>query len=260
MVADVRQARHLAWRLFVRNLKAQYRQSLLGYLWLLIPPLATAGVWVFLNGAQIIAVGDTGIPYAVFVLAGTVLWNGFVEALNSPLRHFSEARQVLTKVQVPSEAVVLAGMGEVLFNLVIRLVVVLLVCIALGFVPPWTALLSPLGVLPLLLLGIGMGLLLAPFGLLYGDVQRGITMVTMFWFFLTPVVYPLPTEGVVRLLGYINPVTPLLVAARDLLARGYVQMSLPAVLMTGLAILLFLGGWIFFRLALPHIIIRLGNR
>lgn len=260
MVGNVRRAHHLAWRLFVRNLKAQYRQSLLGYLWLLIPPLVTAGVWIFLNGSQIISVAETGIPYAVFVLTGTVLWNGFVEALNSPLRHFSEARQMLTKVQVPSEAVVLAGMGEVLFNLAIRLVVVLAVCVALGFLPPWTALLSPVGMLPLLLLGIALGLLLAPFGLLYGDVQRGLSMVTMFWFFLTPVVYPLPTEGLVRLLGYINPATPLLVAARDLLTRGYVQTPLAAVLMTGLALVLLLAGWLLFRLSLPHIIIRLGNR
>ena len=260
MASDLREAAPLAWRLLVRNVSAQYRQSLLGYVWLLVPPLVMAGAWVFLNDADVVAVGATDVPYPVFVLVGTVLWNGFVEALNAPLRHLSEAQQLLTKVRVPAEAIVLAGLGEVAFNLAVRLGVVALVCLGLGFVPPWMALLSPLGIGPLLLLGVAGGLLLAPFGLLYGDVQRGIGVVTTFWFFITPVAYPLPLEGLASLVAYGNPVSPLLMAARDLLTRGSVQAPLAALLVAGIALALLLASWGLFRVALPHIVFRLGNR
>ena len=86
MVADLRASRELAWRLLVRNISAQYRQTLLGYVWAFLPPIVTTLVWVFLNAQKIFDVGETGVPYPVYVLTGTILWQVFVDAMNSPLR------------------------------------------------------------------------------------------------------------------------------------------------------------------------------
>ena len=260
MFGNLRGARHLSWRLLVRNVKSQYRQSLLGYMWLIVPPFVVAGVWIFLNGTDIVSVGETDVPYPVFVLVGAVLWSSFVEGLNSPLQQFNQARSMLTKVQIPSEALVLAGAGELVFNLAVRLVAVLLVCLAMGFVPPWTALFSPLPMLALLTLGIALGLLVAPFGLLYDDVQRGLAIVSTFWFFLTPVVYPVPMHGAGLWLSYLNPVSPLLTAGRDLLTIGSIQLPMMALIAAGIALLVLLVAWVHFLLALPHVIVRLGNR
>ena len=63
-----KQSRHLAWRLFRRNLAGQFRQSLLGYFWLFFPPLMNSG-FIFLNGQGMIEVKDTPIPYPVFTLS-----------------------------------------------------------------------------------------------------------------------------------------------------------------------------------------------
>src|SRR5690606_1961338 len=62
MFADLRNSRELAWRLFVRNFSAMYRQSILGCVWALILPLLMPLVWVFLNGQRIINVVDPGVP------------------------------------------------------------------------------------------------------------------------------------------------------------------------------------------------------
>ncbi|HEX7069434.1 MAG TPA: ABC transporter permease, partial [Rhodothermales bacterium] len=188
------------------------------------------------------------------------LWSTFVEAINSPLRHFGEARSMLTKIQMPSEAVVLAGTGELLFNLCVRLVAVLAVCLAIGYVPPWTIVLSPLPMFALLVLGVALGLILAPFGLLYDDVQRGLGVATTFWFFVTPVVYPVPMRGAGEWMTYLNPVNPLLTAARDLFALGSLQHPKMMLGAAALAFVLLAAGWILFLLALPHVIVRLGNR
>ena len=92
MIADLFASRELAWRLLLRNIQSQYRRSLLGYLWALLPPLVSTLVWVFLRGARIFNVGETDIPYPAYVLVGTLLWQSFVEALNSPLRQLSAAQ------------------------------------------------------------------------------------------------------------------------------------------------------------------------
>src|SRR5688572_16781711 len=86
MGRDLLASRELAWRLLVRNISAQYRQSLLGYAWAFVPPIFTSLIWIFLQSQKVLGVGDTAMPYVVFVITGTVLWQTFVEALNSPLQ------------------------------------------------------------------------------------------------------------------------------------------------------------------------------
>jgi lipopolysaccharide transport system permease protein len=61
MGSDLLAARELAWRLLVRNISAQYRQSVLGYAWAFLPPLFTTAIWVFLQSQRVLGVGDTGM-------------------------------------------------------------------------------------------------------------------------------------------------------------------------------------------------------
>jgi lipopolysaccharide transport system permease protein len=195
MGSDLLASRELAWRLLVRNLSAQYRQSLLGYAWAFIPPVFTTAIWVFLQNQRVFDVADTGMPYPVFVLIGTVLWQTFTEALNSPLQMVNQSRSMLTKINFPREALILTGVGQVLFNFVIR--AALLVPVMWWFKIPLqlSILLAPLGVIALIGLGTMIGLLLTPLGMLYQDVGRVLGFATQGLFFLTPIVYPVPNAS-----------------------------------------------------------------
>lgn len=255
--ADLRVAPSVAWRLFLHGLRAGHRQSRLGYAWLLLPPLATTATWVYLNSIRVLDVGPTETPYTVYVLTGTILWQVFAEALQSPLQQLTAARSILTKSRTPHEAPLLAGLFEVLFNLAVRAVVLLPVYVWFGLGWSLSMLLVPLGVGALLLLGFSAGLLLAPAGLLYRDVSRGLSLLLGFWFFLTPVIYPPPASGPASLLVTLNPVAPLLVTTRRWLTsrvltpeRGFAQVL-------ALSLLMFAAGWLFYRLARPHLVARL---
>lgn len=259
--ADLRVSPRLAWRLFLHTLRASYRRSWLGYLWLLAPPLATTATWVFLNAARVLNVGPTETPYAVYVLSGTMLWQVFADAINSPLQQLSTARAILTRSRVPHEALLLAGVIEVLFNFSVRLLVLLPVLV--WFRPhlsltPAALLLAPLGVAALLLLGFALGLLLTPFGLLYQDVSRGLALAVGFWFFLTPVIYPWPSGGRAALLAKLNPVAPLLDATRGWLTTGRTAFAREFLFVAALTLPVLLTAWLLQRLARPHIIARLG--
>jgi hypothetical protein len=84
----------------------------------------------------------------------------------------TESRSMLAKINFPREALILAGIGLVLFNFAIR--AVLLVAVMVWYQVPPTAglLLVPLDVLALIGLGTMIGVLLTPLGILYQDVGR----------------------------------------------------------------------------------------
>lgn len=247
----------VAWQLFTRRLQAGHRRNFLGYLWLLLPPVATTAVWVALNSARILQVGYTDVPYPLFVLTGTVLWQLFVDALNAPLQHLAASRSILTKSRIPHEAVLGAGVLEVLFNFAVRALV--LVPVFLWFSARWSAsmLLAPLGVLALLLAGFAVGLFLSPLGMLYADVGRGIGLATGVLFFLTPVLYPIPTHGPASALRVLNPVAPLLSTARGWLTGGAASPAPGFVAVLAASMLMLVLAWLLYRVSRPHLIARL---
>ena len=259
MFADLRASRFLAWRLFVRNLAAQHRQTVLGYLWLLLVPVVQTLLWVFLNAQKVINVGATDIPYPAFVLTGTLLWQGFADALQTPLQQIQASKQMLTKIHFPHEAILLAAMGQVLVNFGIRLLLLVAVFLWYGIPLTTSLLLAPLGIFAMMGFGMMLGLLLTPLSMLYGDVQRLLTMAISLWFFVTPVIYPTPTGGWAALITQINPVTPLLVTTRQWLTGAELTQLGPFLIVVTATLVLGLFGWIIYRLAMPHLIERIGS-
>lgn len=126
---DLCSSRELAWRLVVRDISALYRQSLLGLLWAFLPPIVTALIFIILHQQEVFTVRETSIPYPAFVLVGTVLWQVFVDSINAPLRSVIAAKPMLAKIKFPYEALILSAMGQVLFNLGIKLVILAVVFI-----------------------------------------------------------------------------------------------------------------------------------
>lgn len=249
---DLRHAFAPAWQLFRRNLEVRYRRAWLGYLWLLLPSVGTTLVWVYVQSRRIIAIAPTDLPYPVHVLAGMIFWHVFVDALNAPLQQLNAGRHLITRSRMPHEALILAGVLEVLLNCAVRLVILAVVLMAFRVPIGTTALLVPLGIAALLLFGLALGLLLAPLGMLYDDVGSAITLGTGFWFFLTPILYRAPDTGLLRL----NPVTPLLDTTRAWLTTGNTSSGFVAVTLAAGAILLL--AWPLYRIARPHVVARLG--
>jgi lipopolysaccharide transport system permease protein len=258
MWKDLMASRGLAWRFMVRDIRAQYRQTFLGYLWAFIPPVFTTLIFVFLTGKKLLNIADTGIPYPVYVMLGTILWYVFFEGVNSPIKIISGTKLMLTKIHFPRESLIIAALGEVIFNFLIRLVLIVLILIWFRVPISTAVLLVPLGVLVLMLLGLMFGLLLTPLALLYGDVEKALPILLQIWFFLTPVIYPIPATGAGAILNYVNPVVPVLNTCREMLTSGVITRPGLFVLIAMLTILFLVIGWVLYRLAMPHLIARIG--
>jgi lipopolysaccharide transport system permease protein len=258
MWRDLHGARELAWRLFIRDISAKYRQSLLGIFWAFLPPIITGLVFIILQAKKVVIFGETDIPYPVFVLVGTTLWQLFTESLNAPLNSVQSAKSMLAKINFPREALIVSAVYGVLLNLLIKSLV--LVGIFLFFQVHVTSglLLAPFAILVIILLGITIGLLLTPLGMLYTDVASGLAVVIQLWFFVTPVVYPPPQTFPYSLIAILNPISPLLMGTRDLLTKGVLEDSGLFLVVTGLTVTGLLAAWVLYRASLPIIIERMS--
>lgn len=257
MGQDLKASRELAWRLFIRDVSATYRQSLLGVFWAFVPPVITGLIFIILQSRKVVDLGETDIPYPVFVLVGTILWQLFTESLNAPLKSVTQAKPMLAKINFPREALVVSAFYTMLLSFLIKSVV--LAGIFIYFQIPFTRglILAPVAVLALILLGISIGLLLTPIGTFYTDIATSLPVVSQLWFFVTPVVYPPPSNFPFSLIATLNPVSPLLIAARDLATKGILTNSEQFFITSGLMGLTLLAAWIVYRTALPIMIERM---
>jgi lipopolysaccharide transport system permease protein len=257
--SELPEAHELGSRLFKRNIKAMYRQSLLGITWALFPPLITAGLWIFLRGNNVMSLGETSVPYPVFVLVGTMLWQIFTESILSPLKSITTNKAMLIKINIPREGLLLSGIYEVFFNVLIKML--LLVIIFIAFKQPVT--LSVIwvipGILSNMLCGFSLGLLLTPVGMLYTDIQRGLGIALPFLMYLTPVIYPKPTEGMVATIMKLNPMATLLVETRNWFTSQPVLELNAFLIYTAVFMVISFFALMIFRISMPMIIERIGS-
>ncbi|NLB66574.1 MAG: ABC transporter permease [Lentisphaerae bacterium] len=258
MMADLWKGRELAWRLTVRDISAQYRQTFLGLLWALILPLANTAVWLYLNLTGIVVLQETPIPYPVYVFSGTMLWAIFMDSINAPMGQTNAARGMLTKLNFPREALLLAGVYKTLFNSGIKIVLLLGILPFFKVYPSWGLALFPLGIISLILVGTAIGLFITPVGMLYTDVGRGMPLVMQFIMYATPVVFAMPKSGLAATLFKINPLTPLILTTRDWLTGGSPELIGFFLAVNAVGLLLLLASWIGYRLSLPILIERMS--
>lgn len=255
---DIKLSRFLARQLAVRDIKAQYRQSYFGILWAFITPLATAMVWIVLNGTGTVRLSDTGIPYPLYVFTGTLLWSIITEAINSPMQSTNSARGILSKINFPKEALILSGIYKLLFNTSIKIILLLVFVFLYGVGLNWSLLLFPLAILGGLLIGTTIGLFITPLGLLYKDVGKIISFGMQFLMYATPVVYTIPKEGLMKTLMELNPLSPIILIGRDL-AVGSPPTYLPYFLIVIAACIpLFILALLLYRISIPVLVERLS--
>ncbi|MEM9924945.1 MAG: ABC transporter permease [Cyanobacteria bacterium P01_D01_bin.50] len=259
MWRDLLASRELALRLMVRDISAKYRQSFLGIFWAFIPPIVMAAGFTLAKSGGVVNVGNTDIPYPAYVMFSMTLWQTFVEALQGPIQAVGNAKGMLSKINFPREALILAKLGEVFFNFGIKLILILGLFIWFQIPVTWSIILAPVALIHLVTLGSFIGLLLAPMSALYRDFSMAITLATSFWLFLTPVVYPVPSDGIFGSIVKLNPVTPLLVTTRELATTGIISNPQGFWVASLIAIAGLLLAWIIYRLAMPYIVERMSS-
>ncbi|HRJ73757.1 MAG TPA: ABC transporter permease [Terrimicrobiaceae bacterium] len=258
MFSDLRASLHTGLQLATRDIHGLYRQNILGFAWILLPPIVTTALWLGLSQAGIAVVRtDSGMPYPVFLTLGTLLWSLFTDALNTPRLQVAGNMGTLANISFPPESVIVSGIMQIILNFTVRLLLLIGVAAWFEYLPSlWSPALA-LAALYILLLGTALGVFLIPFTTIYKDIGQMLNLGIPLLMYTAPVVYGVPQQGLLRYLMLANPLTYAFNAARSCIDGVFVSTDLIALAaLTPLAIAALLAAWAIFRITLPHLVER----
>ncbi len=245
--------RNLLYQLIMRDLVTRYRQSMLGYVWAIVPQLLTVLVFYLLTQQRMLNLGKTEMPYVLHALWGVSLWQYFSACLVNATSALSRAENLVKKVNFPQEVLVFACVGQPLVDFIIRLFPFLLLCYVSDFVPAWQSIFILVPLLFLTLLVFAVGLAGSILNLVVRDVSNALSMLLMIGMFLSPILYPEPVTFPASLLNWLNPFSPYLIVSRDLM-MGSPLHNLDVVMLTGLLTIgAFVTSWFVFRVTIQRI-------
>lgn len=222
--------RMLIYNLVLRDLKSRYRNSVLGFVWSLLNPLAM--MVVFTVVFSVLMPNNQIDNYPIFLLCGLLPWNFFTATIMTGANSIVANGNLVKKVFFPREVLPLATVLANLVNFLLALVV--LFAVLLVFRMPWSPWLFLLPVVILIQTAFSLGIvfLLSTMQVYYRDTLIVLDVVLLAWFFLTPVFYStniLPATytlagvelPVSRLMYTLNPMASLINMYRDILYWGY---------------------------------------
>lgn len=188
-----------------RDIKIRYKQTALGFLWVIIQPLFMVLIFsIFFGGLAKVPSDD--IPYPLFVLAALLPWTLFAEGLTRSTTSMVTNAQIMTKVYFPRLIMPISGILSPLVDFFISLSLLAIFMAYYGILPTLNVIFLPLFILLALATSLSVGLWLSALNVKYRDFQYTVPFIIQIWMFASPVVYPaslLPES--VRFLYGLNP-------------------------------------------------------
>lgn len=204
-----------------REFQSKYRNSILGAAWTVLNPLAMIVVYtlIFAQVMHTRMAGSTStFGYSIYLCAGVLTWNLFAEITTKAQGVFLDNAGLIKKINFPRLCLPIIVVVNACLNFSIIFGLFTVFLIGSGNFPGWVF----LAMLPVLLiqivLAIGLGIILGVLNVFFRDVGQFFSIALQFWFWFTPVVYPvaaLPPE--VRGMLVWNPMAPVIMAYQDIL-------------------------------------------
>jgi len=209
-----------------RELAARYGGSLLGSAWAVINPLAMVAVYLVIFSRVMHArlPGESGtLSYGIYLCAGILSWGLFAEIVQRSTTVFLDHANLLKKMNFPRICLPLIVLINAGINFAIIYGLFLLLLLFTGNFPGAYLLAAVPVLLIVSVLALGIGIVAGVLNVFFRDAGQFFAIVLQFWFWFTPIVYPLsilPEEILPLVMA--NPLTPLVVSQQDIaLGRGW---------------------------------------
>ena len=196
-VGEVWRYRRLLGFVGDRALRKIYRRTVLGWLWLFINPLFPIALRAVIFGA-LLGVGSDGIPYFLFLLAGTVVWEAFAASLMWGTRSLEMHGDLSDQIYHPRALLPFGNMTPALLDVVLKIGVLVLAVLFYSirddrfYVRTDAALLWAFAALVLaLFLALAISFFTSIWGEATRDMRFALNQLLSVWYLLTPVLYPL---------------------------------------------------------------------
>lgn len=231
--------------LALTDFKLRYKNSVLGYFWSLLKPMAIFGSLYLVFSIFV----RFDVPnYPLFLMLGILLWNYFTEATLNGMHSLVNKSSLLTKINVNKFTVVLASNVTTFLTLLLNLTIF---AVLLAIFKPevgWTFVLLPVMLFELFLVGLGVSLALSVWYVRLRDLASIWEILLQIGFWVTPIIYPVAIipERFKQYIG-LNPMHRIIEESRQL----FVELKWPnaSVFFVTLvaAVLVFCVGFLVFR-------------
>jgi homopolymeric O-antigen transport system permease protein len=217
--------RQLIIQLTKRDVIGRYRGSVMGLAWSFFNPLLMLAIYTFVFSVVFKArwgVGGEGkVNFAIILFVGLIVYGLFAECINRAPSLIVSNVNYVKKVVFPLEILPSVAIGSALFHASISLVVLLAAQLLINQRLPWTVVVFPIILLPLLLVTVGLAWLLSALGVFVRDIAQTTSILTTVLMFLSPLFYPvsaLPPSY--QLWLHLNPLTFMIEQSRNVLIFG----------------------------------------
>ena len=237
--------REMIFSLVKRDLKGRYKGSVLGFLWTFLHPLLQLLVYTFVFST----VMRNGIEdYYLFLFVALVPWIFFSTSVSGGASCIWAQQDMVKKIYFPREVLPIAFVTSQFVNMLLSFFVIFAVLLFSGKpINPLALLCLPIIMLVEFLLALGVAMISSAVTVYIRDMEYILGILTMAWQFLSPVIYSVDqVPEQYRAVFYANPVTPVMVAYRDILYFGKVPKMGTLLHATLVGVVLLLAGILLF--------------
>ncbi len=234
-----------------REFESKYRASMLGAAWTILNPLAMIVVYTVVFSQVMrsrLPGNDSAFAYSIYLCAGVLTWGLFAEITSRGQTVFLEHASLIKKVSFPRICLPIIVVANALLNFTIIFGLFTGFLVISGSFPGWVFLAIFPVLLVQILFAIGLGIVLGVLNVFFRDVGQFFAIFIQFWFWFTPVVYPVAAlpDNVRGWLVW-NPMAPLVQAYQDILVHQHWPNWESMIPVTILALILCVFGMRLFR-------------
>lgn len=188
--AELWRYRELFYFFTWRDIKIKYKQTVLGFVWVVLQPLLMMIIFTLFFG-RALNVPSQNLPYPIFVFSGLLVWNMFSAGLTSSANSMVNNSQIIKKIYFPRLVVPGAALLVSLFDFLMSFILFIGLLIIYGQEVSFHAIWAwPMSILLALVATLGPGSWLAALNIKYRDFRYVVPFLIQVLFFLTPVIYP----------------------------------------------------------------------
>lgn len=216
-IQEILKRKDLLFYLVKSGLKAEHRNSYLGYFWWLLDPLLNVVVYYFLI-AVVLGRGSDEYSFAVFLVIGLVAWRWINTTISTSAKSITRYSSIIRQVYLPKSIFPLSITITQLFNFAFGLIVVAIFLLFFGVVPGWQVIYLPIIIIVQLMLLIAVGLCLGYMTVFVRDIDNVLTHFTRIIFYSSPIIWEggrLPADY--QWIVDINPVAIIVESYRNVL-------------------------------------------
>ena len=261
-VVEIWRYREVLALLVRRDLTVKYQQSVLGYFWTLLEPLAIALTYWFVFAVLYNTRPAGGEPYILFLVSGLFAWIWVNGVLGEATMALTLQHRLIATIKVPRELFPIGRVVSKFMEYLAAMPVLIVVAIACRAHIGWNLLMLPLAIVLEMILLVGAALLLSSLNVMLRDVERFMRLLQRLLMYAVPVIYPLNKvvdatgiPGWVKTIYELNPLVGIfeLHHAAWLASSGLPNARLMISATVG-SLLFLLIGWVVFRRLEPAVL------